>query len=286
MGANMARRLRDVGCRVVAVYDVDATRAESLANEIGAECAKTAARVAELATVVFTVVTDDTAMRGIFAVDDSASLLAQAKGRLFVNCATVSPEVHIDVEALVEEQGGQSLEACMASSIPQAREGTLYLMCGGKQESFDRAKPILEVLSAKLRYIGEAGQAARVKALVNMVMNINTAGLAEGLGLGEALGLDLTMLQEVFSQTGAASRVLETDGADMQNRDHECYFSAAHAAKDSGIVCAMAESVGLTLPLAKATLEQYKRLVTTGKGELDKSAIAELTFKGRSDSVT
>ena len=172
-----------------------------------------------------------------------------------MKCATVSPEVHIEVEALVEQQGGQSLEACMASSIPQAREGTLYLMCGGKQESFDRAKPILEILSAHLRYIGEAGQAARVKALVNMVMNINTAGLAEGLGLGEALGLDVTMLQEVFSQTGAASRVLETDGADMQNRDHECYFSSAHAAKDSGIAYAMAESVGLTLPLAKATWE-------------------------------
>ena len=281
MGANMARRLHDVGYRVVAVYDLDAARAEFLATEIGAECASTPARVAELATVVFTVVTDDASMRGIFAVDDMASLLAHVKGRLFVNCATVSPEVHMEVEALVEQQGGQSLEACMASSIPQAREGTLYLMCGGQQGSFDRAKPILEMLSAKLRYFGEVGQAAKVKALVNMVMNINTAGLAEGLGLGEALGLDLTMLQEVFSQTGAASRVLETDGADMQNRDHECYFSVAHAAKDSGIACAMAESVGLILPLAQSTWEQYQRLVATGKGELDKSAIAELTFKDR-----
>ncbi|MEE9233254.1 MAG: NAD(P)-dependent oxidoreductase [Nitrospirales bacterium] len=284
MGANMARRLKDVGCRVVVVHDIELQRAESFAQEIGAECALTAARVAELATVVFTVVTDDTAMRKIFAVDDEASLLEQAKGRLFVNCATVSPEVHIEVEALVEQHGGQSLEACMASSIPQAREGTLYLMCGGQQESFDRAKPLLEMLSANLRFIGEAGQAARVKALVNMVMNINTAGLAEGLGLGAALGLDVTMLQEVFSQTGAASRVLETDGADMQNRDHECYFSATHAAKDSGIAYAMAESVGLTLPLAKSTWEQYQRLVACGKGELDKSAIAELTFKGRGES--
>jgi 3-hydroxyisobutyrate dehydrogenase-like beta-hydroxyacid dehydrogenase len=94
------------------------------------------------------------------------------------------------------------------------------------------------------------------------------------------------MLQEVFSQTGAASRVLETDGADMQNRDHECYFSAAHAAKDSGIAYAMAESVGLPLPLAKATWEQYQRLVACGKGELDKSGIAELTFKDRNDPVT
>ncbi len=281
MGANMARRLKDVGGVVTAVYDVDAKRAASFSLEIGAECASTPARVAELATVVFTVVTDDTGMRGIFAADDPASLLLHAKGRLFVNCATVSPEVHVDMEALVEQHGGQTLEACMASSIPQAREGTLYLMCAGKQESFERAKPILEMLSAKLRFVGEAGQAARVKALVNMVMNINTAGLAEGLGLGAALGLDLGMLLEVFSQTGAASRVLETDGADMQNRDHECYFSSAHAAKDSGIACAMAESVGLSLPLAKSTWEQYQRLVVAGKGELDKSAIAELTFKDR-----
>ncbi len=281
MGANMARRLKDVGRVITAVYDVDARKAESVAKEIEAECAKTPARVAELATMIFTVVTDDASMRKIFAADGSENLLAKAKGRLFVNCATVSPDVHIDVEALVEQQGGQSLEACMASSIPQAREGTLYLMCGGKQESFDRARPILETLSAKLRYIGKAGQAAQVKALVNMVMNINTAGLAEGLGLGAALGLDLTMLQEAFSQTGAASRVLETDGADMQNRDHECYFSATHAAKDSGIACAMAESAELTLPLAKTTWEQYQRLVESGKGELDKSAIAELTFKDR-----
>ena len=68
-----------------------------------------------------------------------------------------------------------------------------------------------------------------------MVMNINTAGLAEGLGLGAALGLDLAMLREVFSQTGANSQVLKTDGEDMQNREHSCFFSAAHAAKDSGI---------------------------------------------------
>ena len=85
--------------------------------------------------------------------------------------------------------------------------------------------------------------------------NINTARLAEGLGLGAALGLDLTMLREVFSQTGANSRALETDGEDMQNREHSCFFSAAHAAKDSGIALELARSLGLDLPLARATKE-------------------------------
>ena len=115
-----------------------------------------------------------------------------------------------------------------------------------------------------------------------MVMNINTAGLAEGLGLGAALGLDLDVLQEVFSQTGANSRVLETDGEDMQNRDHECYFSAAHASKDSGIALGLAEKFGLNLPLAEATKKQYDQMIELGKGELDKSGVAELTFPDRS----
>src|SRR6202035_2778687 len=160
-------------------------------------------------------------------------------------------------------------------------DGTLYLMCGGRHEAFEQARPILEKMSASMRYIGEAGKAAQVKVLVNMVMNINTAGLAEGLGLGDALGLDLTMLREVFSETGAASRVLQTDGEDMQNREHSCFFSAAHAAKDSGIALDLARELGLELPLARATKQQYDAMIAEGLGELDKSGVAELTFKDR-----
>ncbi len=87
---------------------------------------------------------------------------------------------------------------------------------------------------------------------------------------------------EVFSQTGANSRVLVTDGEDMVNRDHECYFSASHAAKDSGIALKLAQDAGLDLPLAVASKKQFDRMVEIGKGELDKSGVAELTFPGRS----
>jgi 3-hydroxyisobutyrate dehydrogenase-like beta-hydroxyacid dehydrogenase len=169
----------------------------------------------------------------------------------------------------------------MASSITQAREGTLYLMIGGPQRVFESVQALLQDLSKSLRYIGPTGQAAKVKALVNMVMNINTAGLAEGLGLGSALGLDLQLLKEVFSQTGANSRVLETDGDDMINRAHDCFFSAEHAAKDSGIANKLAAAAGLTLPLSVATEAQYRRLIASDRGQLDKSAVAELTFPGR-----
>lgn len=282
MGANMARRLKEVGYPVAAVYDVRAEVAQAVAGELGAEACAKLARVTQLADVIITVVTDDKAMRAIYAPPKKAdSLLANAAGKLFINCATISPKVHIEIEKAAQKAGAESLEGCMASSITQARQGTLYLMCGGQESTFNRARPILEKLSTSMRYVGKSGQAAIVKALVNMVMNINTASLAEGLGLGAAYGLDLAMLREIFSQTGANSRVLQTDGEDMQNRDHSCFFSAAHAAKDSGIALDLAKSKKMNLPLAAATFKQYCRMVKEGLGELDKSGIAELTFKGR-----
>ncbi|HVS45160.1 MAG TPA: NAD(P)-dependent oxidoreductase [Verrucomicrobiae bacterium] len=280
MGANIARHLHDVGFPVAALYDARPQIAVEIAAEIGAEATQSLARVTAASDVIITVVSDDRAMRQIFE-QTGDSLLIGAAGKSFINCATVAPSTHVDAAERAASAGAQTLEACMASSIPQARNGTLYLMIGGPRETFDRLHPLLEAMSASLRYIGPSGGAAQVKALVNMVMNVNTAALAEGLGLGSALGVDLDMLREVFSQTGAASRVLETDGADMQHREHETYFSAEHAAKDSGIALGLAREVGLTLPAAQAAYDQYERMKTLGLGHLDKSGVAELTFSNR-----
>ncbi len=283
MGANMARHLQDCGYRVTAVFDARAEVAQEIAREIGAHACDTLAAVTAASDVVFTVVTDDQAMEGIFARRGD-SLLAGARGRIFINCATLSPAVHVELAKRANKAGAATLEACMASSITQARAGTLYLMIGGDDNVYQKVKPLLCHLSdggKLMRYVGTAGRAAQLKALVNMVMNINTAGLAEGLALAEALQLDLSTVREVFSQTGAASRVLATDGEDMQNRDHSCFFSAAHAAKDSGIALALARKARINTPLAAAAFDQFTRLVKAGFGDLDKSAVAELTFRGR-----
>ena len=280
MGANMALRLKDVGFRIAAAYDVRPESAARVAAETGATHAKTLADVTRAADVILTVVTDDAAMHAIFS-EAGDSLLTDARGKIFVNAATITPSVHVEVERRAQARGASAIEACMASSITQAREGTLYLMVAGSRETFERVRPMLEAMSSSLRYIGSAGKAAQLKALVNMVMNVNTAGLAEGLGLADALGLDLTMVREVFGQTGAASRVLETDGLDMQNREHDVFFSAAHAAKDSHIALALARDAHLELPVAQASAEQFDRMTELGLGDLDKSGVAELTFASR-----
>ena len=280
MGANMARRLKDCGYAITAIYDRRPTELVALAIELDAKVCTTLKEVTARADIIFTVVSDDAAQLGIFA-ESGDSLLAGATGKVFVNCATVSPGTQKETARRTRHVGAEAIEAGMASSTPQARTGALYLMCAGDEATFARVRPVLEKLSSALRFVGPAGRAAQVKVLVNMVMNSNTAALAEGLGLGQALGLDLDQLREIFAQTGANSQVLKTDGEDMQHRAHDCFFSAAHAAKDSGIAHQMALDAGLNLPLAAATQTQFARLVSLGLGGLDKSGVAELTFKNR-----
>lgn len=280
MGGNMARCLNDKGYTVSAVFDIRPEVTREIAAETGAAAAKSLSEVTALADVIITVVTDDAAMEAIYFGSDN--LLTGAEGRTFINCATLSPEIHRKVEEAAIAKGASTLEACMASSIPQARKGELFLIIAGDKAVFEACQPLLEDLSIALHYVGSTGKGAQVKALVNMVMNINTAGLAEGLGLADALGLDLEVVCSIFSQTGANSRVLETDSEDMIKRDHDCYFSAEHAAKDSGIALGLAKEANICLPLAYATFKQYERLKELGKGDLDKSAVAELTFPGRS----
>ena len=173
MGSNMARRLHDRGFQIAAVYDTNSEVAMALADEFGSMACGKLCDVSARSEIIVTVVSDDHAMRAIFDAGSADSLLGRdaAKGKLFINCATVSPQIHHAVQSLAELAGAETLEACMASSITQAREGSLYLMCGGKHEAFVRAKDVLAALGSKVRYMGLAGEAAKVKALVNMVMN-------------------------------------------------------------------------------------------------------------------
>ncbi|MBL6828185.1 MAG: NAD(P)-dependent oxidoreductase, partial [Opitutales bacterium] len=136
MGANMARNLKDKGYTISCVNDVNKDAASALASELGCDHAETLAAVTAQSDIVLTVVTNDAAMESIFFGTDD-NLFQNATGTLFINCATLSPAMHVRLENAATENGSTTLEGCMASSITQAREGTLYLMIGGKQEIFD-----------------------------------------------------------------------------------------------------------------------------------------------------
>ena len=94
MGANMARRLQETGFTIAAVFDANASTAQSLAQELGCVSASELKAVTALSDVIITVVSDDRAMKKIF----TGGLLTRAKGKIFINCATVTPAIHVWVE--------------------------------------------------------------------------------------------------------------------------------------------------------------------------------------------
>src|SRR3979409_1888825 len=119
MGANMARRLKDRNFHVTAVYDTNRKVATDLAGELGCAACQDLAEVTAESDVIFTVVTDDKAMRNTF-LGTGDNLLVNARGKLFINCATISPQVHVDVERLARTVGAPTVAACMVSTLPRA----------------------------------------------------------------------------------------------------------------------------------------------------------------------
>src|SRR5256886_9693366 len=127
MGANMARRLADCDFHVTAVYDVNRAAATKLAAELGCAACQDLSEVTAQSDVIITVVSDDAAMRQIFAKSGD-SLLVNSNGKLFINCATITPRVHLEVEELAGEAGGAFFSGRLASSITQGRGGSPFFM--------------------------------------------------------------------------------------------------------------------------------------------------------------
>ncbi|RME89966.1 MAG: NAD(P)-dependent oxidoreductase [Verrucomicrobia bacterium] len=279
MGADIARRIQACGFPITSVYDPRRRIAQTLASELGCEAPRSLAKVTACADIILTAAADDEAMLGYYARHGD-SLLIGAEGRLFVNCATVSPETHAKVEENAALAGADVMEACLTPCGSSPATG-LYILCGGPAEAFERAAPLLRRLARVVRYIGDTGSAAKLKLIIHMIAMANTAILAEGLALAEAVGLDLGLVREICAQTVAASRVLETDGERMQQRQHEDGFRTDMAAREIALAVRMARKMRLELPVATATKRQYDRMLKAGMGDLDKSGIAELTFRER-----
>ncbi len=279
MGGNIARRLREVGQRVASVHDQDHALRDALAEEIGARAATSPKEVADTSDVVLTAVSDEASMEEIYR--EGAGLLEGGRATLFINTATIPPQVHIEVARRARLRGRESLEACLLGTVPHARAGTLYVLAAGDEQTFMRAKPLLEGISSFLRYVGAAGEAAKIKAIVNMVMDINVAGAAEGLGLGAALGIPSEVLVDALSHSAAASRALETHAKAMLDGAYGRFLTADYAAKDARIALDLALEAGAFLPLASAARGQFERMGEVGLGKEDLSAVAQLTFPGR-----
>ncbi len=276
VGTQLVTTLSQAGWPIAAIYDLHQTEADRAALKLEARHTQTLAETAQAAEVILTAVTDDRAMELIFAAEGN-SLLSAATGKLFINTSTVHPDTSTAVSAAVTAAGGQAVEACLIHD----REGALAFLCSGPEPAYKRAQPILAAITPRLHYVGGTGEAAKFKLLISLSVNAQTALLAELLSLAHAAGVELETARGIFSQTEANSQVLALDGLAIQKGDYTCRLSVANAAKDCGIALTLAKTAGLRLPLVQAAESQFNLLLQKGLGELDKTAVADLTFPGR-----
>src|SRR5271157_2251420 len=178
------------------------------------------------------------------------------------------------VQDVIEgENGIVYVDAPVAGSSKQIRNGEGVFMIGGSPEAFQMAKELLGVVSKQVIHVGGSGAGSRAKLVVNLVLGLNRLVLAEGLVFAEKVGLDPAKALELFAVTPAYSRAIDAKGAKMVRGDFSPEARLSQHLKDVHQILAMARHVGQQLPLSEIHHELLERAVAAGDGDLDNSAV-------------
>jgi 3-hydroxyisobutyrate dehydrogenase len=271
MGAAMARN----AARAAYLTHVW-NRARAVAEQVSAELGVTLAEsLADLATAVDVILMCVSADADVLAVVDEL-LPALKPGQVVVDFSTVSRDTALEAARRVREKGADFLDAPVTGGVEGASRGTLAMMVGGEVATLERVRPLLESMGKRIVHMGDTGAGQSAKA-VNQIMcaGINEA-VTEALAFGAHLGLDMDKLIEVVSGGAAGNWFLDKRGHSMTQGSFKPGFKLGLHHKDLGICLAMAERLGIPLPLADTTRAHYERLMAAGHGDEDISALYRL----------
>jgi 3-hydroxyisobutyrate dehydrogenase-like beta-hydroxyacid dehydrogenase len=205
-------------------------------------------------------------------------------GQLVIDTTTGAAEASAALGEDLARQGVLFLDATIAGSSVQVREAQATVMAGGQRAVFDSARDILTLFAKELFYVGAWGSGARMKLVVNLVLGLNRAVLAEGLTLAAALGLDARGALSVLEASPAYSVVMKTKGAKMLDGDFEPQAKLSQHLKDVRLILAAGERTGTSLPLSSVHRQLLERAEAEGFGQLDNSAIIRV-FQGGTGSA-
>lgn len=194
-------------------------------------------------------------------------------GKLVLDTTTGEPETMMRMEKSVADCGGEYIDATIAGSSAQVRHGDVVVMLGGSDSAVQLASDLLETFATRWFHLGPVGSGARMKLVVNLVLGLNRAVLAEGLAFAKSSGIDPAKALEVLQVGPAFSRVMETKGGKMLRGDFSPEARLAQHHKDVKLILAAAEKSGAQLPLTQLHDLLLSALVAAGYGENDNSAI-------------
>ncbi len=270
MGRAMAGNLLRAGHTVV-VWNRTTARCDPLL-ELGAARASTPSEVTRSCPVTFAMVSDPTAAWEL-CFGEGGALEGLGDGRGYVDSSTVDPDTAAGIGSAVHEIGGRFLEAPVSGSRGPAEEGTLVFLAAGDEGLYAEVTPALEAMGSRSVFLGEAGNGARMKLVINMVMGTMLAGLGEGLALAERVGLRPDDLFDVLAAGAMANALFAAKGPAMAAGDYTVSFPLRHAQKDLRLALSVGDLHAQALPVAAAANELYKRARDLGAGDEDICAV-------------
>jgi 3-hydroxyisobutyrate dehydrogenase-like beta-hydroxyacid dehydrogenase len=273
MGAPMAGHLLAAG-HEMHVHNRTRAREELLA-EAGASRAASPAEAADGADLVFTCVSDSPDLEAV-VLGSTGVAASMRPGAVLVDCSTVGPGTSRRIAATLEAKGCGAVDAPVSGGSEGARKGTLTVFVGGEEAHVATALPALETFSRSVTHLGPPGAGQAGKA-VNQVLIAGTyAALGEGLALAEREGLPLEELVTALSGGAAGSWILQNRSQNVIRNEYPLGFRIALHLKDLKIALAEADRHQLPMAVSRLVAEQEERLVATGHGDEDNSALARV----------
>src|SRR6266567_1801523 len=270
MGSAIARNLITAGFDVT-VWNRSPDKGKAL-EELGATVAKTPRAVIEACPVTFAMLADPAAAEAVcFGTDGVLEGIRAGKG--YVDMSTVDATTSRRIGAAVIARGGRFLEAPVSGSRKPAEEGTLVILTGGDRSLYDEAMPAFEKMGQKVLYLGETGNGANMKLVVNMVMEGMMAAFCEGLSLGEKAGLGLADMIDVLGAGALANPMFKLKGELIIKGEFPTAFPLKHMQKDLRLAVALGDQLNHPLYSAAAANEGFKRAKEMGLGDEDFTAV-------------
>lgn len=272
MGKPMAKNLLKAGYHVN-ICDCNPASVEAVEKEGGIPFA-TPGEIAENSDIIITMLPNSPEVRAVLEGENGV-LEGIKPGAVVVDMSSIDPMVSIELEKKVRAAGGEMIDAPVSGGEPKAVDGTLSVMCGGRQEVFDRVKPILEKMGSSVVRTGEIGSGNMTKLANQIIVAVNIAGLSEALVLAAKSGVDPECVFQAIRGGLAGSTVMNAKTPMMLERNFNPGVRIELHIKDLMNAVAASKAVDMELPLTETVLAMMEHLRSEGKGREDHSGLVQ-----------
>ncbi len=270
MGSPMAANLIKAGHEVT-VWNRTPEKCDPLVS-MGANRAATAREVVTAADITFAMLADPAAAEAVM-LDPDGVLEGISPGKGYVDMSTVDETTSRRISEVVTAAGGRFLEAPVSGTKKPAEDGTLIILASGDEGLYREIAPLLDIMGKKRLFLGEVGNGARMKLIVNMIMGGMMTSFCEGLALGAKGGLDGADILDVLAVGALANPMFAGKGALIAQEDFTTAFPLKHMQKDLRLATALGDILGQSLPSAAAANEAFIRARAAGLGDEDFCAV-------------